>query len=297
MFSKKEKKILIDILNLLKRNGILVEDNKEDPYLDHINNILSNFIIKIGIGQFSYERKKNILEKTIAVSLFYLINIPECLTAIKNNTRDYKVVKDIFYQIINQIKAVFILEKNNLYSSQVLIIRNIIELIWLSFILLNDEDLYLIYCDSTIDEYEKWSKYFSPKKLRENYYDLLTTRTRVDKDNDLINNVFNDRVKLYRRLSNHVHNDYSTIVEDIYHEDLPIFIYEQQYKINRQDLYCDLVNELIFLVLCIEATVCNRKANIFNKVNPQMIYQTICRDYLLGFAIDEFNKYWDVEKE
>lgn len=291
MFCENEKKVLLRVLQSLKEQKIISDDSKSSDYIMHTEKIVMNLAKKINIDKFSENKDREILEKTIVFSCLYMMNLTGCLNSISSNDRGYEKINDMFIQVVNQIKASIILENNNLYSSQILVNRNIFELLWLIIVLLTDSSLSDIYFDSSMSEYSKWKNHFTPSKLRKMVLEVFKSEKKST--NDILNKAFKEKRKKYKELSAYAHNDYSTFKENIYYNDIPIFLTDNKICSSDTEYLSDLVEELISFFVAIEVTVMNRKKNTFVDVVPEMIYQTICRDYLLGYGLPECFKISD----
>jgi hypothetical protein len=291
LFCEKEEKILEDILISLKKQNIISDDSKITDYMTHLKSLIHGMANKLEIYEFSNNNKRKKLEKILCFSCLYIVNIEGCLKAIYSNDRNYDKISDMLIQIINQIKAVIVLENKNLYSSQLLVIRNVFELLWLTIILLNNEDLSNIYFDESIDEYNKWNNYFKPHKLRKKYLEILETKANDNNSkvpNTVLEEVFQKKKYQYKQLSGYVHNDYFSFKNIIYCKNIPMFLHNDNFHDKEIKYLLDLVDELMLFIISIDSTVLNRKEKVFKEVVPEMIYQTICRDYLIGFGINEF---------
>lgn len=164
-----ESAILIDTARSLKSCGILTNDSSDEGTIKYLENLLNN---SLPVDEHSFSLLINIDRENVILACilraFFALEAKALGYGANNvmSSDGVEALSSLLAKISECTGMILIAESRSANMSSSVILRTILEMSWLSCILLYYPEKLCIYNDKSISDTEKWRNHFRPILLR-----------------------------------------------------------------------------------------------------------------------------------
>jgi hypothetical protein len=161
--------------------------------------------------------------------------------------------------IIELIDSIIITNSNDFSSAQCVLVRPLMELSWLTNIFAFYPERIPQFIDTSIDEYQRWKKYFNPKLLRQSM-DEINDKV-LAKIPDYIDYLHTAKNEIYKKYSQYIHIGWESFLEHkpnvlndvayslwysmaLYHYTI-VYIHKLKYQITSETIISSTVHSIL----------------------------------------------------